>query len=167
MVVVEMEVVLRNFETVQGKLHKFPKNIDKSLKETLQLYFDQDFKPMLSKVLKGFRAANVPGVNAPRYAAKKKSMWGISHSLGMMTGHLHAGAMNEKAHIRQYGNKTTMVAQYDSVPRGGYPYMVVVHEGLDGLHKQYPMVEGARLMTHKKLMSRLDSGLSQAWNRAS
>lgn len=162
---VEVDLRVRNFHHVKNKIHGLPKNLILANRDTVRDYFHQDFKPMLSKVLKGFRAANVPAMNSPRYAQIKASVYGIRHSLGILTGFMYNDAMAVEPKISTQGNRVVLTASYDNVPQAGYPYLPIVHEGLGGLHKAYPMVEGARFMTHKKLLKRLDSNVSQAWKK--
>lgn len=164
---IAIDIKVQNFERVRGKLRGFPKAVNESIRISLKDYFFQDFRPMLGRVIKGFRAANVPAQNSPRYADYKARRWGVSHSLGILTGRMHSDAMNVEPEIRTSLNKTQLRASFDQVPRGGFPYLPVVHEGLDGLHKSYPFVEGTRMMTHKHMMRRVMAGLSQAWKRSS
>ena len=159
---VEISIKVDNFERVEGKLRRFHKAIDIELRKSLSSYFNQDFQPMLSAILTGRKAANVPSKNAPRWAAIKAAKYGINHSLGLLTGMLHASAMSVSPTIRTAGNRTTLLANYGDIPYGDYPYMMIVHEGFDRLQKPYPMVEGAALMTHNKLMQRVNSEISQA-----
>ncbi len=162
---VEINIQVQNFERVHGKLSRYPKHIDMAIRDALKEYYDSDFKPMLNRILKGFRAVNVPAHNSPRWASIKASVYGVHHSLGILTGKLHTDAMAVEGYIIKIANKTQLEADFSVVPKAGYPYLTVVHEGGDGLTQPYPFVEAARFMTHKKLLKRLESKVSQAWDK--
>lgn len=162
---IDMIVTVNNFEIVQGKLHRFPRTIDKVIRQSLKDYFNQDFRPMLSKGIKGFKLPNVPARNAPLYAEYKARRWGVTHSLGYLSGRMHEGAMAVKPEVRTVANRTVLKANFDNIPSGSYPYLPVVHEGLDNLSQAYPFVEGVRMVTHNRMMQRVEAGLSTAWNR--
>lgn len=163
---VTVDIKVNNFESVSGKLHRFPKAIDEALRRSLSSYYHRDFQPMLGAILKGRRAANVPARNAPRWAAIKAAQYGISHSLGILSGMLHAGAKSVRPTIRTSSNKTSLIADFSDIPHTEYPYLTVLEMGGDGLHQAYPVVEGARLMTHDKMMKRVNEEVSQAWNKS-
>lgn len=162
---VDIEIKVQNFERIHGKLKRFPRAIDGAVRRSLSSYYHRDFKPMLSAILKGRRAANVPARNSPRYAAIKAAKYGVNHSLGILTGRLHSGAMSVRPNIRTTANRTLLSADFGDVPHVDYPYLVVVHDGLDRLHQEYPMVEAARMMTHDKMMKRINEEVSQAWDK--
>lgn len=163
---IDINIQLDNFERVHGKLHRFPRRVDESLRQSLRDFYLQDFRPMLNRIVRGFKAPNVPAQNAPKWADYKAKRWGIRHSLGVLTGKLHQGVMAVKPVIRTVSNRTHLEARFDQIPKAGYPYLPVVHGGLNGLWKSYPFVEGARMMTHDSMMRRIEAGLSGAWNRS-
>jgi hypothetical protein len=162
---VTVDIKIDNFEQVHGKLKRFPKAIDGAVRRSLSSYYHRDFKPMLGAILKGRRAANVPARNSPRWASIKAARYGISHSLGILSGSLHAGAMSVRPYIDTRNNRTLLTADFSDVPHVEYPYLQVIEFGLDGLHQAYPVVEAARLMTHDKMMKRVDQEVSQAWDK--
>lgn len=162
---VTVDIKVHNFKRVSGKLKRFPKAIDGAIRRSLSAYYHRDFQPMLGAILKGRRAANVPARNSPRWAAIKAARYGVSHSLGILTGSLHAGAMSVRPQIRTTHNKTILEADFSDVPHAEYPYLAVVHDGFDRLSRAYPMVEGASLMTYKKLIRRVNEEVSQAWDK--
>lgn len=163
---VVMETRVRNFAHVQGKLSGFPKQTENEIMDALLKYYDKDFKPMLGRIILGFRGRNVPARNAPRWAAIKASTYGIGHSLGRITGKMHRGAMGVRPEISKSGNRINLHANFNDIPKDDYPYLVVVHEGLDKLHQPYPVVEAARSMTHTRLLKRLDDSVSNAWKKS-
>jgi hypothetical protein len=166
MIGVGMSIKVQNFERVQDKLHRFPKAVDSAIRFTLREYYDEDFRPLLRRVLGGFGAKDVPAQNAPTWAAIKLRAYGISHSLGEITGDLRRDSMAVEPRIFTAANKTELVADFSDVPKAGVPYMPIIHEGLDRLQKEYPMVEATRMMTHRKLLQRLDENLSKAWGKS-
>lgn len=162
---VDLSITTNNFERTQNRLRRFSKNVDDALHQALREYYYDDFKPMLNRTLKGFRARGVPARNASRWASIKSSRYGINHSLGLITGDLHRGAMAVEPRIVKERNRTRLNADFSNVPEGRYPYMEVIHEGLDGLHRPYPMIEATRRMTHKMLLKRVERNTSKAWNK--
>lgn len=163
---VTVTIRVPGWQRIENKLNGFPKATLNEIEKGLKTYFYQDYKPMLNKVLKGFRGRGVPTKNAPRWARIKASVYGINHSLGILTEQLHTGAMAVKPKITRARNRTILKADYGDIPKSGYPYLVVVHEGKDRLSQPYPMVEAAQLMTHRRLLKRLDNSVSDAWNKS-
>jgi hypothetical protein len=168
MISVPINIQIHNARHVQGKLHNLLRSIDRGTRDALDEYYREDFKPMLRKILTGFKGRGVPAQNAPNWAAIKLRAYGIGHSLGVITGDLLDGAMSVEPSIFTFSNmhRTKLLASFDDVPRSGFPYMPIIQEGLDGLHKAYPVVEAARSMTHKNLVQRVEDNVSQAWYRA-
>jgi len=160
---IAVDINVHNLVPVIRRSSKFTKGLRATIRKSLVDYYNLDFKPMLKKVLSGFRAFDVPSKNAEPWASKKAIYHGISHSLGRVTGQMQDDAMGVEPRIRSLRTRTSINANFGNVPRSDYPYLVVVHEGLDKLHKAYPMVEAARIMTHRKLINRLESNISKTW----
>jgi len=164
---VVLDVKMHNFERVRGKVYRFPKAIDEVIRESLGQYYTDDFMPWLRRGVKGMAIRGVPRRNAARWAAIKSSAYGIDHSFGHISGRLERGIDDVEAKIKTTGdNKTTLTADFSQVPSGEFPYFEIINEGWGNLHKKYPIVEGVRQMTQKRLVRRMEKNLSRAWDRS-
>jgi len=171
---VVLDVKMHNFARVQGKVYRFPKAIDEVIRESLGQYYTDDFMPWLRRGVKGMAIRGVPRKNAEPYATIKSNSYGIGHSFGKVRrsrhdegGHIIRGIEEVEAKIKTTGdNKTTLTADFSEVPSGEFPYFEIINEGWGNLHKKYPIVEGVRQMTQKRLVRRMEKNLSRAWDRS-
>lgn len=171
--VVEVSLTTNNFKRVHGKINRFPKEADLRIRQKMSDYFEKDFKPLLNRVMKGFKLAGVPAINVGRWVGIKQSMLGVSHSLGIHNGYpgrpasrMHPQAMAVKAKIHTgRDNRTTLKADYSNIPEGAVPYLKIIHEkGMGNQRQDYPFVDATVKATEKKFLRRVSQGVSDTWN---
>jgi len=122
---------------------------------------------MTKRIIRGYHGRGVPTTNTEPWASYKARRYGISHSLGTITGKLYAGVSGLEPDITTFQNTTTLHADFSNIPADDkFPYLKVVHERGDRLRQRYPFVRAAREMTHKNLLRRLNKTVSDAWKSA-
>lgn len=172
-----------NIETEIAHLNTFTKRLQTRTKQDMRNWYEKDVKPYMGRIIRGFRAKDVPAKNSEPYATYKSTgIWTdrkgrprpynivrpSSHSLGEVgkqfgrhahpPGQLYRGAMAVKPHIGISGNNIEFRAEYDKPF-----YLPVVHDGLYNLKKAYPFIDAAFVAKYELLLKRLEEGVSLIW----
>jgi hypothetical protein len=175
--------ITSNINSELKRLESFPKKINAKLKKDMMGWYNDDFKPYMGRVIRGFRAKDVPARNAEPYATYKETgvwtdrkgrtrMYNVvrtsPHSLGEVgkqwgryahsPGQLYRGAMAVKPRITITSTGIRFKAEFNKPF-----YLPIVHDGGYNLKKAYPFIDAALFSKYERLVRRIDKGIKLIW----
>jgi len=172
--------ITSNIDSEVKFLEQIPKKLNENTKRELTLWYNDDFKPYMGRIIRGLRGKDIPAKNAEPYATYKATgIWTdrkgrerpynivrtSSHSLGEVgkqwgryahsPGQLYRGAMAVKPRINITSTGVKFKAEFNKPF-----YLPIVHDGGYNLKKAYPFIDAALVSKSEKLFQRIDKRIS-------